>query len=81
MTTYFNSSDIKMRLPWTPDVSESFAILGAGGERYTLPVMLPWPFQLAAFCFLILIWFAQWLDWKSGLQDRALDCHFRRRGA
>jgi len=52
-----------------------------GVQRYTLAVMLPWPFQLGAFCFLVLIWIAQWLDWQSGLQDRALDCHFRRRGA
>jgi len=52
-----------------------------GVQRYTLPVMLPWPFQLAAFCFLILIWIAQWLDWQSGIQDRRLDCHFRKRGA
>jgi hypothetical protein len=43
--------------------------------------MLPWLFELAALGFLIVIWVAQWLDWQSGMRDRQLDCHFRRRGA
>ena len=50
-------------------------------QRYTLFVMLPWPIQLASLCFLVLIWTAQWLDWQSTIQDRHLDCHFRKRGA
>jgi len=41
--------------------------------------MPTWPFQLAAVCFLALIAIAQWLDWRSGIEERQLDFHFRRR--
>jgi hypothetical protein len=41
--------------------------------------MPKWVFQLAILG-LVAIWVAQWLDWQSGIQDRQLNCHFRRRG-
>lgn len=30
---------------------------------------------------LLAVAIAQWLDWQSGIQERRLDCHFRKRGA
>ena len=35
--------------------------------------------QLVVICFLALVAVAQWLDWESGIQERQLDRHFRRR--
>jgi hypothetical protein len=43
-------------------------------------VMVTWPFQFVALGFLALIWIAQWLDWESGIQERQLNWHPRRRG-
>jgi hypothetical protein len=41
---------------------------------------MPGLFQLGIVCFLALIAMAQWLDWKSGIQEGPLNRHYGRRG-
>jgi hypothetical protein len=64
----------RRRITWLPLFQLLYQI-----KRYTRSIMLTWPFQLAAICFLALIAIAQWLDWQAGIQERQLDCRFRRR--